>query len=50
MPKIIIEKEMLKINMQKIRLEFITYNIINIVQIYSYHVTHEERKATEKID
>ena len=29
MPKIIIEKEMLKINMQKIRLVFITYNIIN---------------------
>ena len=28
-PKIIIEKVMLKINMQKIRLVFITYNIIN---------------------
>ena len=50
MPKIIIEKEMVKINMQKIKLVFITYNIINIVQIYSYHVTHAERKATEKID
>jgi len=36
MPKIIIEKEMLKINMQKIRLVFITYNINNIGQIYSH--------------